>query len=90
MGILPQYTLNNLVDCSIFLGDPWVTLWYTWETAEISLYTFRILGRLRILIRILKNLISGKKESVPIDSDKPGKSQALPVVVSDDSSLPKK
>ena len=59
IGILPQYTLNNLVDCSIFLGDSWVTLWYTWETAETSLYTFRILGRLRILIRILKNFISG-------------------------------
>ena len=36
-----------------------MTLWYTWETAETSLYTFRILGRLRILIRILKNFISG-------------------------------
>ena len=54
IGILPQYILTNLVDCSIFLGDPWVTLWYTWETAETSLYTFRILGRLRILIRILE------------------------------------
>ena len=59
IGILPRYTLNNLVDCSIFLGDPWVTLWYTCETAETTLYTFRILGRLRILIRILKNFISG-------------------------------
>ena len=49
IGILPQYTPTNLVDCSIFLGDPWVTLWYTWETAKTSLYTFRILGRLRIL-----------------------------------------
>ena len=29
IGILPQYTVTNLVDCSIFLGDPWVTLWYT-------------------------------------------------------------
>ena len=31
-----------------------------------------------------------KKESVPIDSDKPGNPQAPPVVVSDDSSLQKK
>ena len=31
-----------------------------------------------------------KKESVPVDSDKLGNPQALPVVVSDDSSLQKK
>ena len=31
-----------------------------------------------------------KKESVPVDSDKPGNPQALPVVVSEDSSLQKK
>ena len=59
IGILLQYTLTNLVDCSIFLGNPWVTLWYTWETPYTHSYTFCILGRLRILIRILKNFISG-------------------------------
>ena len=31
-----------------------------------------------------------KKESVPLDSDKPGNPQAPPVVVSNDSSLQKK
>ena len=31
-----------------------------------------------------------KRESVPIDSGKPGNPQALPVVVSDDSSLQNK
>ena len=59
IGILLQYTLTNLVDCSIFLGDPWVTLWYTRDTPYTHSYTFCILGRLRILIRILKNFISG-------------------------------
>ena len=55
IGILPQYTLNNLVDCSIFLGDPWVTLWYTWETPYTHSYTekfhlgnYRIVWKLRI------------------------------------------
>ena len=58
LGSLP-YTLTNLVDCSIFLGDLWMTLWYTWKTAETSLYTFCILGRFRILIRIIENFIPG-------------------------------